>query len=202
MCEAKTVGSANSDLAIFTEQMNDVSNMRASLLSIDKSDPLAATKAIKNVTLLRVYHQVESIVRYTEMMDKIQDRIYQSIDAKLTNADPDDDGLWMTLVPLAERLQRTMIDSHKLLEPYLNVDQLATFEIPEQQDPNNSFTTMILDQESREKVRTSAQEVLAAISALESLPQDKQEEELKAVQNKAQEAIAKINSESQESEEE
>lgn len=202
MCEAKTVGSANSDLVIFTEQMNDVSNMRASLLSIDKSDPLAATKAIKNVTLLRVYHQVESIVRYTEMMDKIQDRIYQSIDAKLDNADPDDDSLWITLVPLAERMQRTMIDSHKLLEPYLNVDQLASFEIPEQQDPNNSFTTMILDQESREKVRTSAQEVLAAISALESLPQDKQEEELKAVQTKAQEAIAKLSSENKEESEE
>lgn len=191
MDDAKTVGGPD-DLALFSEQARDVQNMRAALLSFDKGDPQAAAKAIKNVTLLRVYHQVESIVRYTEMIDKLQDRIYQSIDAKLLNADPDDETLCYSLIPLVERLQKNMIDSHKLLEPYLNFEQLSSFEIPQSSDPADSFASMILDQESREKVRTSAQQVLAAISALEQLPESQQQIELTTVQNKAQEAIAAL----------
>ena len=191
MDEAKTVG-APDDLAIYVEQTKDVENMRKLLLSFNKSDPAAASKAIKNVTLLRVYHQVESIVRYTEMIDKIQDRIYQSIDMKLANADPDDDGLWFTLIPMVERLQKNMIESHKLLEPYLSMEQLSSLEVPQQDDPSTSFTTMILDQESREKVRTSAQQVLAAISAIEQLPEDEKQKELATVQSKAQEAIQNL----------
>lgn len=191
MDEAKTVGGPD-DLALFSEQARDIQNMRAALLNFDKRDSQAAAKAIKNVTLLRVYHQVESIVRYTEMIDKLQDRIYQSIDAKLLNSDPDDENLCFTLIPLVERLQKNMIESHKLLEPYLNFEQLNSLEIPETTDPADSFTSMILDQESREKVRTSAQQVLAAITALEHIPEDQRQLELSAVQNKAQEAIASI----------
>lgn len=192
MDEAKTVG-APDDLSLLVDRANLVSGMRSSLLSFNKSDPAAATKAIRNVTLLRVYHQVERIVKYTEMCDKIEDRMYQSIDAKLDNTDPDDDGLWFTLLHVQEKLQKIMIESHKLLEPYLNVEQLSAFEIPnDQPDPSDSFTTMILDQESREKVRTSAQQVLAAISALESLPEEQQKEEILTVQNKAQEALAEL----------
>jgi hypothetical protein len=188
MDEAKTVGGPD-DLAIFSEQSRDVQNMRTALLSFDKTDANAAAKAIKNVTLLRVYHQVESIVRYTEMIDKLQDRIYQSIDAKLANSDPDDETLCFTLIPLVERLQKNMIESHKLLEPYLTMDQLTALEVPQQSDPADSFTSMILDQESREKVRTSAQQVLAAIAAIEQLPEDERQGEIEAVQNKAQAAL-------------
>ena len=197
MDEAKTVGGPD-DLAIFTEQSRDVQNMRNALLSFDKSDATAASKAIRNVTLLRVYHQVESIVRYTEMIDKLQDRIYQSIDSKLANSDPDDETLCFTLIPLVERLQKNMIESHKLLEPYLSMEQLTTIEVPQQSDPADSFTSMILDQESREKVRTSAQQVLAAISALDNLPDADRQQELTSVQTKAQEAIAALQNNTEE----
>lgn len=166
MDETKTVGYVGIDL--YNEQVKDVAAMRTSLLSFNKRDPNAARKALQNVVMLRVYHQLERIVRYTEMMDKLEDRIYQSIDAKLNNSDPDDDSLWFTLIPIQERLQKVMIDSHKLLEPYLNMEQLATFEVPVQEDPANSFASMILDQDSREKVRTSAQELLAAIDMINS----------------------------------
>lgn len=81
------------NLSLYAAQCNDVEAMRNQLLTFNKTDPNAARKAIQNVTLLRVYHQLERIVRFTEMMDKIEDRIYQSIDAKLTNSDPDDDSL-------------------------------------------------------------------------------------------------------------
>lgn len=191
MEEAKTVGDPD-DMSLLVEQMNDVSNMRSALLSFPKSDPQAAVKAIRNVTLLRVYHQVERIVRYTEMCDKIEDRMYQSINAKLDNTSPDDESLWYTLLGIQDKMQKIMIESHKLLEPYLSLEQLQALEVPQQADPADSFTSMILDQESREKVRTSAQQVLAAISMLDSMPAEQKQQEISAVQNKAQEALASL----------
>lgn len=191
MEEAKTVGDPD-DMSLLVEQMNDVSSMRSALLSFPKSDPQAAVKAIRNVTLLRVYHQVERIVRYTEMCDKIEDRMYQSINAKLDNTSPDDESLWYTLLGIQDKMQKIMIESHKLLEPYLSLEQLQALEVPQQADPADSFTSMILDQESREKVRTSAQQVIAAISMLDSMPAEQKQQEISAVQNKAQEALASL----------
>lgn len=198
MSEAKTV-SCTSSLDLLAEQARDVDAMRSTLLSFRKDDPNAARKALQNVTVLRVYHQLERIVRYTEMIDRLEDRIYQSIDAKLDCTDPDDSEIWLSLIPIQERLQKMMIDSHKLLEPYLNMEQLTTFEIPQQEDPANSFTSMILDQESREKVRTASQELLATIATLDSIDQlqeisvESQENSHQSeVQSKAAEALAEL----------
>lgn len=188
MYEAKTVGS--SDMTLLSEQMKDVANMRTSLLSFNKSDPQAASKAIRNITLLRVYHQLERIVRYTEMMDTIEDRIYQSLNAKLQESDPDDSDIWMQLIPIQEKLQRSMVESHKLLEPYLSADFLTALEAPQIEDPAASFTSMILDQEGREKVRTGIQELLGIMSDIDS--QQIPEPEKAAVKNKAQEALAEL----------
>ena len=79
------------------------------------------------------------------------------------SADP---GTWRTLLQLQAKLQESMIESHKLLEPYLKMETLTTIEMPKD-DPNDTFTAMILDQQSREKLRTSAQEVLAAIAVVD-----------------------------------
>ena len=190
MSEVKTVDSTTS-LDLFVEQSRDVSNMRSSLLNFNKSDPNAARKAIQNITILRVYHQLERIVRYTEMMDKIEDRIYQSIDLKLANSDPDDEDFYFTLIPIMERLQKAMIESHKLLEPYLEMEKLSALEVPVQDDdPATSFTAMLLDQGSREKVRTGVQELMAIINTFDSSSNDVVDEGKKEhVQNKAQEAL-------------
>lgn len=189
MDEAKTFsGNLSTDLMV--EQANDVANMRNTLLSFDKRDPNSARKAIQNVTILRVYHQLERIVRFTSLMDKLEDKIYTSIESKLDSSDPDDPDLYFSLIPIQERLQRAMIESHKLLEPYLNVEQLATLEVPVAEDPSQAFASMILDQESREKVRTSAQELLSAISALDGVGQD--EESKDVVKSKAAEALAQL----------
>lgn len=198
MYEAKTVSDSGS-MSLFSEQMKDVSNMRASLLSFNKSDPQAAVKAIRNVTILRVYHQLERIVRYTEMMDKIEDRIYQSIESKLQMSDPDDEDIWATLIPIQERLQRTMVESHKLLEPYLNIETLSALEVPQAEDPATSFTSMILDQEGREKVRTGVQELLGIMSTIDAAEAPKEDKD--AVKDKAQEALAELAAPKEESEE-
>lgn len=188
---SKTVTSTTG-LDLFSEQAKDVENMRRALVSFDKSDPSAARKAIQNVTLLRVYHQLERIVRYTDIIDKLEDRIYQSIEMKLMNSDPDDEDLYFTLIPIQERLQKMMIESHKLLEPYLSMEQLTALEVPRDEDPANSFTSMLLEQESREKVRTGVQQLMSIINTFDAQDTSIQEEHKEAVQNKAQEALAKI----------
>lgn len=176
-------------LSLTIAQHNDVQEMRNQLLSFDKKDSQAARKAVQNITILRFYHQLERIVRYTELIDKIEDRMYQSIELKLQNSDPDDEELWFTLIPMQERLQRMMIESHKLLEPYLSPELLAPLEVPKEEDPAKSFTSMILDQESREKVRTGVQQLMEVINTFDSTAT---EVNTTQVQAKAQEALANL----------
>lgn len=176
-------------LSLTIAQHNDVQEMRNQLLSFDKKDSQAARKAVQNITILRFYHQLERIVRYTELIDRIEDRMYQSIELKLQNSDPDDEELWFTLIPMQERLQRMMIESHKLLEPYLSPELLAPLEVPKEEDPAKSFTSMILDQESREKVRTGVQQLMEVINTFDSTAT---EVNTTQVQAKAQEALANL----------
>jgi len=165
MDEAKTVTSDSLDL--YASQIEDVSSMRDCLLAIDKADPGSARRALHNITVLRVYHQLARIVRYTELMDKLEDKMYNSIELTLQNMDEMDDSTWRSLVVLQEKLQASMIESHKLLQPYLNMEQLAVLEAPPKEDPGQSFTAMILDKESREKLRTSAHQLLDMLGSQE-----------------------------------
>ena len=164
MYETKTV---SSDIDLYVNQCKDVANMRASLLSFNKSDPNSARRALQNITVLRVYHQISRIIRYTELIDKIEDKMYESINMDLEAMDSMDPSTWRTLLALQTKLQAAMIESHKLLEPYLNLETMTSVEVMPPDDPNDSFTTMILDQQSREKIRTSAQEVLSAIAKVQ-----------------------------------
>ena len=165
MCESKTV-SAGMDMELYTEQTRYVEQMRDNLLSFNKSDPNSAVKAIQNITILRVYHQLSRIIRYTELMDKLEDKMYESIDSSLDSMQPEEASTWIRLVTLQEKLQKSMIESHKLLEPYLNLEALSIVESQHSDEsPDQSFTSIILDQQSREKLRSSAQEVLAALQS-------------------------------------
>lgn len=174
-------------LALFASQCDDVQQMRNAMLGFNKTDVNAARKAIQNVTLLRVYHQLKRIIRFTEMLDKLEDRIYQSIDSKLDKSDPDDDSMFLTLIPIQERLMHSMIESHKLLEPYLKLEQLAPLEVPQSEDPTQSFTTMIMEQESRERIRTGVQSLLNVINTFDATAKEVTDKE--SVQNEAQKAL-------------
>lgn len=185
---------ANDSLALFVSQQDDLQRMRDTMLSFNKSDPNAVRKAIQNVTLLRVYHQLKRIIRFTEMMDKIEDRIYQSIDAKLAMSDPDDETMYLALIPIQERLVKSMTESHKLLEPYLKLEQLSALEVSQQDDPSQSFTTMIMEQESRERIRTGVQSLLNVINTFDGQAKDVSDKA--AVQNEAQKALEQLRSNS------
>lgn len=162
MDSVKTVSTGLVD--IYAKQLEDVAAMRTSLLAFDRTDPLAARKALQNVTVLRIHHQLSRIVRYLDVMDKLEDKMYSAIDHTLDDLDEYDENTWKVLLNLQAKLQQTMIESHKLLEPYLNMEQLAVIDIPQVENPQNTFAAMVLDQESREKLRNQAQAVIAMLS--------------------------------------
>ena len=161
MASPKTVSTNLVD--IYAQQLEDVANMRTSLLAFDRTDPLAAKKALQNITVLRLHHQLSAIIRYTEIIDKLQDKLYTAIDHQLDELDEYDENTWKILMTMQSRLQETMIESHKLIEPYLKMETMAVVDVQPVEDPQETFASMILNQESREKLRTQAQAVIAML---------------------------------------
>ena len=147
---------------LLRKQKEDVSRMRASLLSLATYGDTAKI-AMQNITVLRVSHQLGRIIRYTEMMDKIENKLYEAIDNTLQTVDTYDMSGLLTLIGIQERLQESMIKSHKLLEPYLDMSKLDVVTIDNVGVAPNSEIT-ILSKESRNKLRVSAQQVLAALN--------------------------------------
>ena len=143
------------------KQREGVAKMRASLLACSEPELVPAT--IKQITTQRVIHQVARIIRYIDMMDKIEDALYASIDRTLENIDGTPGPMAMaTLLTLQERLQTNMINSHKILEPYLTiVDQVDM--MPEEIEPDE-----IYDRHTRDKVRSAAQLLLAELGVNEN----------------------------------
>lgn len=143
------------------KQHEGVAKMRASLLACSEPELVPAT--IKQITTQRVIHQVARIIRYIDMMDKIEDALYTSIDRTLDSIDSTPGPMAMaTLLTLQERLQNNMINSHKILEPYLTiVDQVDM--MPEAVEPNEVY-----DRPTRDKVRSAAQLLLAELGVNEN----------------------------------
>ena len=166
----ETVGSAEVRIpdALYSKQREDVAKMRASLLACS-DDPVTSTKALQNITVLRVYHQVSRIIRYLEMMDKIEDKLYESIDVRLDRLDTNNPTAWMTLISIQEKLLKNMTESHKLLQPYLNVEEFSLQSLMPVSSTSavESSTASVLSKSSRDKLRQSAQQVLAALNEAE-----------------------------------
>ena len=148
---------------LIAKQKQDVAAMRASLLCCSTSSTVAsAVTSIKNITVLRVFHQISRIIRYLEMMDKIEAKLYESIDYTLEHSSSSSPSTMMMLLGIQERLQKNLIDSHKLIQPYLNVQELGLDKIvysssaPDEPDA-------ILDKGSRDKLRSAAQKALEAL---------------------------------------
>ena len=169
----ETVGNAdfairNSD-TLYSKQREDVAKMRTSLLACS-DDPVTSTKALQNITVLRVYHQISRIIRYLEMMDKIEEKLYESLDYRLDNMDVENPTSWMMLLNVQERLQKNMVDSHKLLQPYLNVEEFSLQSLmPTVNSSIESGVAAVLPKSSRDKLRQSAQQVLAALEEAEAI---------------------------------
>lgn len=142
------------------KQREDVAKMRTSLLCCS-DDAYSKQVVFRNISVMSAYHQYMRIIQYLDKMDRIEERMYEAIDFRVENIDITNTSAWSILLGLQERLQKLMIDSYKLIEPYINIPNLFIEEVPSIQ--NNSDGTSILSKTSRDKLRTSAQQVLDII---------------------------------------
>lgn len=148
---------------LLKEQQAQVNQMRATLLSCNKSDPASAKLAIQNITVMRIYHQISRIIRFTDMMDRLEDKLYASIEANLAEMDEFDPNTMLMLTKIQSQLQETMIESQKLLQPYLDMD-ITAFTPIQEATPADSFAATIISKESRNNIRNGAQAVLTELT--------------------------------------
>ena len=101
-------------------------------------------------------------MRYTEMMDRIEDKLYDSIDMNLAEMDEADPNTMILLLKVQSQLQESMVLSQKLLEPYMNID-LASIAPPVEINEETSFGAAIIPKESRNAIRNGAQALLTEL---------------------------------------
>lgn len=154
--------SSSSSDPLRAKQREVTEKMRTSLISISDTNDMSVTRnALNNITAMRIYHQISRIIRYTEMMDRIEEKLYESIDYQLATLDVADTTTMMLLMRMQSSLQESMIESQKLLQPYLDIaDMIPTVEV---QSDESGANLHVLPKSSRDKIRIAAQSVLSDI---------------------------------------
>lgn len=152
---------------LLKEQKAQAEQMRSALLTCKKNDITSAKIALQNIAVLQVYHQVARIIRYTEMMDRIEDKLYDSIDMNLAEMDECDPQTMILLLKVQSQLQESMVLSQKLLEPYMNIN-LEDIAPPTDINETNSFGAAIIPKESRNAIRNGAQALLTELRNAEN----------------------------------
>ena len=166
--ELKTVGGVepeNTDLSlsvdpILREQKLQIDQMRSIYVNFNKGEPNAAKRAMQNLTVLRIYHQMGRIIKFTEAMDALEDKLYDSMLMNIGQMDSADPATLMMLLKVQAQLQETMVQSQLLIKPYLDMDIEA---IAPPQEFEESFGATIISQESRNNIRTGAQALLTEL---------------------------------------
>ena len=170
--ELKTVGEEPANVTslddgsvdpLLREQKAQADQMRAALLSCRKSDISSAKIALQNIAVLQVYHQVARIIRFVEVMDRLEDKMYASIDSNLSQMDECDPATMMMLIKAQSELQKTMVSSWDLLKPYMDID-ITAIAPPKEVDDTSSFGAAILPKESRTAIRNGAQALLTELN--------------------------------------
>lgn len=161
MDELKTVEpSVTMDDPLYTQQQDDVQRMRSSLLSCS-SNIYSIRAAMQNITVMRIYHQMSRIIRYLDQMDKLENKMYSALDKTIENAS-DNVATVLLLLSIQEKMQKAMIESEKLLRPYLDV-QLYQDSIDNAKMGSQEPEESILTPESRNKLRSGAQNILRVL---------------------------------------
>ena len=182
--ELKTVGAEDSQDTLSTldddlvnpllkEQQAQAAQMRDALLTCKKNDITSAKVALQNIAVLQVYHQVARIIRYTEVMDRLEDKLYSSIDANLSQMDDFDPNTMILLTKIQGDLQKSMVLSQDMLKPYMDID-LESIAPPRDINDETSFGAAILPKESRNAIRNGAQALLTELRNIEN-PSDNEE---------------------------
>lgn len=172
MIDSKTVGldQNNSDYdEMDSLKRESIQRMKAAMLSADLENPTSAATAIKHVTILRVYHQVSRIIQYLDLMDKLETKLYKSIDQEIDQMDFTDDSNFQNitkLLAIQEKLQKAVIESHKLLQPYLEVEQYPAFDVIEAEVKDVDNDKKLIPSEDRNLLRDNAGQILKELSAM------------------------------------
>ena len=149
---------------LYAAQKEGVARMRTSLLSCMATDNGTITsRAINNITALRIYHQIARIIKYLDIMDKLEDKLYESIESNIDNMNPSDINTMEVLLEVQTKLQKSMIESHKLLQPYMDLQDMSIVDLvavstADEESTNSEIS--LLPSESRDRIRTSAQSLL------------------------------------------
>lgn len=169
--DAKTFGDlgyTQTSSALNSLKRESIDRMKAALLSASLDDPLAAASSIRQVTVLRIYHQVARIVQYLDLMDDLEDKLYESIDNELVSADTMDRDTLSRLLLIQERLQKSIIESNKLLQPYLDMEQYPAFEAMEATVVDSKRDSLNIPTSDRIKLRENAGEILTELRQLQT----------------------------------
>lgn len=146
---------------LLKEQKMYVDQMRSALISCNKTDLNSTKRAIQNITVMRIYHQIARIIKFTEMMDLLEDKLYESMIANIGEMDSYDPATLLTLMKVQAQLQETMVQSQLLIKPYLDMDIESI--APTQEFEETSFGAAIISQESRNNIRNGAQALLTEL---------------------------------------
>lgn len=159
--DIKTVDSSKNLLAdeIYQRQKENVSRMRASILALSSDSGVSTRAVIQEITGMRIYHQLMRIIKYTELMDKLETKLYESIECAVESANSAEPSTWAALLTIQEKLQKSMIESHKLLQPYLDIQELAVVDLAKTESDVSSSAS-ILSSEDRDRLRMNAQNVI------------------------------------------
>lgn len=165
MSDFKTVeGSSITKMdPLLRQQKEDVSRMRTSLLACNISKE-SARSALQTINVTRAYHQLNRIIRYTELMDELEEKLYESIHHYVSTADTNSTTTWMMLLNIQEKLQKNMIESMKLLQPYMDNMQQLTEELTVDVEEDRQ-RALPFNAETREHLRNSAKKVLMELNA-------------------------------------
>lgn len=148
---------------LLREQTEQAAQMRDALLSCRKSDVTSAKVALQNIAVLQVYHQIARIIRYTETMDRLEDKLYASIDANLSSMDDFDPNTMILLTKIQSDLCKSMVLSQDMLKPYMNID-IESLLPPVDANDDTAFSTAIIPKESRNAIRNGAQALLTELT--------------------------------------
>ena len=149
------------------EQKEQANLMRKSLLTCRTGTISNAKVALQNIAVLQIYHEVARIIRFIEVMDRLEDKVYDSIDMNISGMDSADPATLLMLVKVQGDLYKSMATSQELLKPYLNID-LESIAPMKDVTEDTPFGVAILPKESRTAIRNGAQALLTELRKTEN----------------------------------
>lgn len=143
------------------KQKESVEKMRTALLSSVAEDGTSARQAMQSISAMMIYHQITRIVNYLDLMDKLEAKMYESILNTIDTASASSPETFAVLLEVQTKLQKNMIESQKLLDPYLEAqDFINAVDLAGSDASATSDSMQIMSPEVRDNLRSNAKKVL------------------------------------------